>query len=341
MKFIPFLVAALVSSATFERTAAAQTVQVKPAPELDLPGPTDSNSPALWMGKSLVLFNAMGTPYRSEGANRRSLGSQTLVQFGYGTLGPIWIESTWLDSDGTLFGWYHYEPPGLCGGNGLTAPKIGAAVSYDGGFSFTDLGIVLQSGDPLNCGAQNGFFAGGNGDFSVMVDASHTYIYFLFDNYGGDASHQGVAVARMDFNRRLTPVGAVWKYFNGDFTQPGLGGQLTPTFPVNVSWAAPNTDAFWGPSVHWNTQIKQYVMLLNHSCCETGWPQEGIYISFNPDISNALGWSSPVKILDGSPGWYPQVLGAPPAGTDKVAGATPRLYVYGVSKWTLDFSSPH
>ena len=45
---------------------------------------------------------------------------------------PIWVESAWLDSDGVLFGWYHHEPIGLCGeGSILTAPEIGAVVSFD------------------------------------------------------------------------------------------------------------------------------------------------------------------------------------------------------------------
>src|SRR5689334_13343471 len=77
---------------------------------------------------------------------------------------PIWIESVWQDADGTIYGWYHNEPGGVCPNSTLTAPRIGALVSTDGGASFTDLGIVLSTGDPLNCAAKNGFFAGGHGD---------------------------------------------------------------------------------------------------------------------------------------------------------------------------------
>jgi hypothetical protein len=36
----------------------------------------------------------------------------------------------------------------------LTAPEIGAVV--DGGMTLEDLGIILQSGDPLNCDARKG-----------------------------------------------------------------------------------------------------------------------------------------------------------------------------------------
>jgi hypothetical protein len=154
--------------------AYGQTVEIRPAPELVFPSQTDSNSPAHWFDGNLFVFNAMGLPYRSQGADQFSLGYPSVVQFGRHMPSPLWMEATWLDDDGTLFGWYHHEPGGLCGGNGLTAPKIGAAVSYDNGRSFQDLGFILESGDPLDCGSQNGFFAGGHGDFSVVVDPSHT-----------------------------------------------------------------------------------------------------------------------------------------------------------------------
>jgi hypothetical protein len=71
-------------------------------------------------------------------------------------------------------------------------------------------------------------------------------------------------------------------------------------------------------------------MLLNHSCCSPGWPQEGIYLSQNPDVGNPLGWSAPVKVLNAY-GWYPQIIGEDPGGTDKLAGAVSRLYIGGYS----------
>jgi hypothetical protein len=237
-----------------------------------------------------------------------------------------------MEDDGVLFAWYHHEPGKICPGTGLTAPKIGAMVSYDNGVSFQDLGFILESGDPIDCSAQNGYFAGGNGDFSVIPDLNGGYFYFVFSNYGGDVSAQGIAIARMDFNDRYNPGGSVWKNYNGVFSEPGLGGRVTPIFPANVSWNSANTDAFWGPSIHWNSALNQFVMLLNHSCCSSGWPQEGIYLSWNPDISDPSGRAAPLRILDGI-GWYPQILGESIGDTDKLAGSVSRLYVYGISNW--------
>ena len=309
----------------------AQTIEIRPTSVITLPTPTDSNSPGHWWNGNFVLFNAMGTPYRSEGVDQFNLSGSAEVVVEEGP-GSLWIESTWMDDDGTLFAWYHHEPGGLCADNYLTAPKIGAMVSHDNGRTFQNLGFVLESGDPIDCSAENGYFAGGNGDFTVIPDSSHTYFYFLFSTYAGDVSNQGVAVARMAFADRFNPQGMVWKYYKGGFSEPGLGGLVSPILPANVSWSKPDADAFWGPSVHWNTALNQFVMLLNHSCCSPGWPQEGIYLSMNPDIGNPGGWSAPLKILNSwETGWYPQVIGQDPNGTDKLAGAVSRLYVGGYS----------
>jgi hypothetical protein len=218
---------------------------------------------------------------------------------------------------------------------------IGAVISHDGGKSFEDLGIVLSSGGAVDCSARNGFFAGGNGDFSVILDRSGEYFYFLFDNYAGDLSEQGVVIARMALADRQRPVGAVWKYFGGKWTEPGLGGHVQPVFGATVRWQDENTDSYWGPSVHWNTYLERYVVLLNHACCKPDWPQEGIYVTFNRDLSDPGGWTPPAKILgkvDYDAGFYPQVIGIEPGETDTIAGEVARFYVHGRSDWTIEFS---
>ena len=318
-------------------SAMAQTVTLRPARPVTMPSSVDSNSPALWQDGQLVVYNSTGVgPVRSSGINQLHLGDSQWVTLGHSTHRPYWIESTWMDTDGTIFAWYHHEPQGLCGGIHLTAPEIGALVSYDGGNSFLDMGIILSSGYPIDCSAPNGYFAGGNGDFSVILGKNQKYFYFLFSNYAGPQDAQGVAVARMPLDQRHTPVGAVEKYFQGKWREPGLGGQVTAIFPANVVWNDPSTDAFWGPSVHWNSHLQKFVMLLNHSCCTPGWPQEGVYVSFNSALSNPQGWSTPVKILDGG-SWYPQVIGQGADGTDKLADHLARFYVYGESDWQIVF----
>ena len=324
---------------------AAQEARVRSAPKVSMPTPVDSNSPAFWRDGRLFWFGSHGRPLLSEGANQFGPWETREVRLETANAFPHWMESVWPEENGVLWGWYHSEPIDLVPNSTLTAPKIGAVVSFDGGNTLRDLGMVLESGDPLDPLAQNGYFAGGHGDFSVLLDRERTYFYFFFDNYGGPASRQGVCLARMAYADRFNPDGKVWKYFNGSWQEAGRGGRVTPVFPVRKSWQSRDPDAFWGPAVHWNTHLNCYVMLLNRAQGEPGWSQEGVYVSFCYDLSRPESWSAPQKILDKSQfsGWYffyPQVMGLGAGDTDRRAGQTARLYVGGISKWEIDFIAP-
>ena len=124
----------------------AQTVTLRPSRPRTFPAQVDSNSPALWQNGELVIYNSTGLgPVKSVGRDQYNLTPSRWVTLGPSTHRPYWIEATWIDTDGTIFAWYHHEPPGVCGRLPLTAPQIGALVSYDGGDSFLDLGIILES----------------------------------------------------------------------------------------------------------------------------------------------------------------------------------------------------
>ena len=122
--------------------------------------------------------------------------------------------------------------------------------------------------------------------------------------------------------------GAMWEY-----------PLASPVYPVARSWHldGPAADAFWGPSVHWNTHLQQYVMLLNRAR-DMQWTQEGIYVAFSPSLEDPSQWSTPRKILDGG-GWYPQVIGLEQGrGTDRLAGAAARLFIQGRSEHLIQFA---
>lgn len=325
-------------------TLAGQKVEIRDASPLYLPAQVDSNSPAFWIDGRLHVLSSVGYVTRSSGWSQLELDEVAYVEVN-SEHQPVWIEAAWQDPQdpNLILAWYHYEPGRVCPNSELSFPRIGALISQDGGLTFADLGLVLESGEAPNCSAGNGFFAGGHGDFSVIHDAVSGYFYFLFGNYGGPVESQGVAVARMAFEDRYEPAGRVFKFHSGTWDQPGLGGLVTPIFPVRTGWETDKADAYWGPSIHFNTAINSWVVLLNHTCCGTRWPQEGIYVSFSKDLSDPASWSAPKRILDTStidqsPAFYPQVLGVQHGETDTLASRVARLYVQGVSKWELVFS---
>ena len=139
-----------------------------------------------------------GVPCGGSGPDLFHLGQPAAATYDNKVNGGRWIECTWKTEDGALYGWYHNEPSGLCPRTTLTAPRIGAVRSTDNGASFQDLGLVLESRPgTLRCDAKNGYFAGGNGDFTIMLDPKQEFLYFFFGSYAGEVSQQGVCVARM------------------------------------------------------------------------------------------------------------------------------------------------
>lgn len=112
----------------------------------------------------------------------------------------------------------------------------------------------------------------------------------------------------------------------------------TAIFPAADSWHDEGTvvDAFWGPSVHWNTYLRRWVMLLNRAS-DVGWRQEGIYVSFSPRLDSHQQWSRPQQIMTGG-GWCPHVMGLQVgSGTDRLAGHAARFFTGGRSEYLIRF----
>lgn len=325
------------------------SVELRDAPPIELYDQdletSDSNSPVEWVNGRVYVFVShwlpIGHSYRRSGVSLNELEAGAIhVEIQHDQTPGVgkWIEATHRDPDGTLFGWYHAETAGPCGREDRKVPVIGAMVSRNNGITWTDLGTIIEAPkDAYDCEMENGFFAGGLGDFSVILDRKNKFFYFFFSNYERRLRQQGIAVARMAYAARFNPNGQVTKWRNGQWSEPGIGGRTTPIFPATRNFRHPDPDSFWGPAVHYNTYLDGYVMLLNHTAeGESDWWQEGIYISFAKNLDSPLDWAIPKQIVEGGD-WYPQVIGTAPGETDKISGQRSRFFMSGYSVWEILF----
>lgn len=227
------------------------------------------------------------------------------------------------------------------------APAIGMAISTDDGVHWSDRGLILTSkASPCSTWNGNGNFNGGNGDFSIVIDPSHSFVYFYFTSYYGTPEEHGIALARMPWNARdeADPARHVRKWYDGAWSEAGLGGRASAIIPASSPWDAPDYNSFWGPAVHYNTHLTAFVMLLNHTSGAKGdpcWPSrdEEIYIAYCLDPSHPEVWTDPLPLVMPTRGRarYPQILGISPGETDRLAGRTARLFVHGASNWLITF----
>ena len=349
--------------------AGLPTFVLQPAPFVQMPGvkeyhflhAIDSNSPLHWDGDTLYMFNSFLHPFRTSGPDLLHQGNQVRVHLGnIDDLLDMWIEATYKNDDGTLYGAFHHEPDGVCfSDNHLpTAPKIGWLKSADNGKTWKDMGfIIMANPSAINCQTESPWDAGGTGDFVFLPDRQKQYFCFYGTSYDPRFEEQGVWAARMAYADRHNPVGKVMKWYKGAWSEPALWGRVSPVFPASRDYHKKEGSMFWGPSIHWNTYLKMYVMVLNHAI-NTHLDADGIYISFNPDIGDPTGWSKPVMLMDlvtihkatvgGEAGlsdvldngWYPQVIGTAKGETDKLAGRRARLFLGGLSNFEIVFLQP-
>ncbi len=336
-----------------------------PATALAFPNDTDSNSPAVWEivdgTWTLSLLNSVaGQSQISRGPSVQRLRGEGQVTWqGAAPPGGVWIESVIRDAD-SWYAFYHNEREHVvCEGSGKVWPRIGAARSDDRGLTWTDLGPVIDTpATSVTCDTNNHYFVGGVGDFSVVLGPGRNYAYFYYTQYVEADDQVGVSVARMAWADRDQPSGRVDIWNDGAWIPPTTASQrvstetddelpsleewefplATPIFPAANRWdnARPGVDVLWGPSIHWNTSLRSYVMLLNRAA-DNEWTQGAVLVSFNPSLDDPGAWTPPSVILRGG-SWYPQVIGLDPtAGTDTYAGGVARFFMGGKSEHLVIF----
>lgn len=348
---------ALPGAGTGAQDDALPSARLVRATRLVVPGAVDSNVPLVWdldEGVPTLFGTASwgGVPALIGGPALEALARladavDVVPHPGDG----VWIEGIVPDAAGAWYGYYHHEQPAtVCGRADRQIPRIGALRSSDRGRSWQDLGVILEA--PVSshaCESSNRFVLGGVGDLTAMLDPEGRYLYLFFSQYMRDPYAQGVAAARLAWADRDEPAGRITVWQRGVW-MPAVRDEsrldrdvwdYPPGTPLRAATRpyhdrGAEADVFWGPSIHWNTFLERYVLLMNRTKNES-FDNEGIYVAYARQLDDPGSWSHPQKLMNGG-GWYPQVAGLGAGlGTDKLAGHRARFFLTGRSEHVIEF----
>ena len=219
-------------------------------------------------------------------------------QFDNGYAG---ITGVYRRADGVLYAVYYAEDhegmPKLSHGGipGFYASQA-LALSMDNGRSWKQLGQVITSSKPKEWVAYPGQADRGAGESGTVVTPDGQWLYVYYTDHSR-VNNRGVQVclARCRLGDATPSPGSFFKYHNGAFGQPGIGGLDTPVVSAHADDQA---EAMY-PHVLYMPALKKYVMILSVNYWKeyvhkTGLRRSGIYIAVSDD---GIRWSSPRRLL--------------------------------------------
>lgn len=226
--------------------------------------------------------------------------------------------AVWRDpSTGAIVMLYHREIYSREGGmlTGAFWSSIGAAVSTDGGSTFVDTGEVLTPDIELLSPAR-GPSGNGPGDLSTVARDGWLYAYYN-DNLEDGSMVLAVARTSLAGLAAMATTGSApvfWKYRDGSFGEPGLGGT-----PSAVSEG-------FNPSIAWSACRDEFIMITTGYTNATG---SMLMVATSAD---GLAWSTPEPLFAALAPFriYNTLLGdtVTPEGNRVATGAT--LHVLAV-----------
>ena len=204
--------------------------------------------PVMIDGEYWVIYKNgyQGPVYRYKGTNienavRQPDGSTSAFPPGTYILGGVWYDA----SDKKLYAPLHTEV------HNVVLPilrEIHLASSTDKGLTWKYEGPIitnsLQTPRKLQRDFKGKLYSGGDGDQLIYVDQRGGYVYIFTDDYvWGGGQFLRHCVARCAMTDKMPP-GKWWKFHDGKWDQPGLGGKASY---VN------------GYSVTYNNYLKKYL----------------------------------------------------------------------------------
>lgn len=260
-------------------------------------------------GDQYQMYWVGSTTYRTLGQDVATMQSPAIAVISKGGKGAIdnggaWLMSVFRQTENELIGFYHAEDHEFAPDptSQFTAWKsIALCTSSDNGITWTKQGQIISSSTTKPSVPT----WGGNGDHCVVWDsASNRWVCFYQEHF---------LMTAISYDLDGNP-GSWYKYYDGDFTENGLGGKNSP-IPSLMNHPGGN------PSVHYNTYLKMWVMIW-HTWEGHSPSPKSIWISTSIDL---LDWTSPQLVVSASENeriWYPTIIG----DSDVSANQDARLY---------------
>lgn len=211
--------------------------------------------------------------------------------------GGSWMMSVFRQEGEKFIGFFHAEDhwyPHTT--NNIAWKSLGVAYSENKGVTWSNAQQTITSSKPKPATPE----WGGTGDCCVVWDHINNRWMCYFQEH----------ILSMAISTDPNGAPGTWKkYYQGDFSEEGLGGQQT-VLPGLSQYPGGN------PSVHWNTYLSKWVMVWH------GWSPPRIYVAVSDD---GVSWDNPQSIIvseEGGNAWYPTIIGV----TDVEAGQIAKIY---------------
>jgi hypothetical protein len=299
--------------------------------------------------KVRLLFQAQNETYLVSGADLKHLISAEKV-LGAGDPGEFDNAGAGVDTiirlDNRLYAFYEgRDAQGELPANAQAGFRgmycgIGFAESANDGNTWTKKGEVISSARPKTWSDWSGQSVRGVASPSGLIDATNTYAYVYYVEFSGLRNGApAICLARAPLSKGIPLPGNWAKFYQGDFTESGLGGKETPV----VDGYAVNAGAMY-PHVAFSKPLNKYILTFNFNRAaearqEMALSKSGIYIALSDD---GIHWSAPVKLIST---YSQRVLGLSIAIEPTLIFDTPDslsgwlLYAYS-PKYTSNSSNP-
>ena len=211
--------------------------------------------------------------------------------------GPVYVVPKGQVGEGKWLLVYHAEyndPPYF---------MLGLAISTDQGEHWIDIGEIIRFNHPFSYQGPPAPGAIGDPPLVISPDGKYFYIYFLDWLKNGNNTMVSIARAPISevledaFGKSVHYAAPFYKYYQGAWHQPGIGGASTDLSP-NSHWGG-------GENVAWDAYLQRYIMLNNDSQ-NTSYQEspdglhwtDSIFLGMQGHVPDVAGYQMPIGLGD-------------------------------------------